>query len=143
MPDLDENGIWINSSGVRREDLIGETPTLIYFWSISCHICKKSQPFINQLRDELREDLQVISVHTSLSEADNDLSAIRKMALEKKITEPLYVDLDETLSNIFNFRYVPAYYVFDKQGILRHSQSGTGKVDLLRRRLDRILKENS
>lgn len=143
MPDLDESGTWINSSGVRTEDLIGQIPTLIYFWSISCELCEKSLPLINQLRDELQGKLQVISVHTSLSESDNNLPAIREAALEKNITEPLFVDLDETLSTTFNFRYVPAYYVFDENGMLRHSQSGSGKIHLLRRRLERVLKENS
>ncbi|MBR3120017.1 MAG: TlpA family protein disulfide reductase [Oceanobacillus sp.] len=142
MPELGES-MWINSSGVRREDIIGEIPTLIYFWSISCGSCKKSIPSINQIRDELKGKLNVISVHTPLSESDNDLSKVRSAVVEKNITDPVLVDMDERLSDSFNFRYVPAYYVFDKAGMLRHAQSGSGGIALLRRRLERVLKENS
>lgn len=31
---------------------MGEKPTLIHFWSVSCHLCKEAMPEVNKLRDE-------------------------------------------------------------------------------------------
>ena len=46
-----------------------------------------------------------------------------------------------TLTDKFDNQYVPAYYVFDKDGQLRHFQAGGGGMKMLEKRVNRVLDE--
>ncbi|KYD29753.1 hypothetical protein B4110_1323 [Parageobacillus toebii] len=41
----------------------------------------------------------------------------------------------------FENQYVPAYYVFDAEGKLRHFQAGGSGMKLLEKRVNRVLEE--
>lgn len=138
MPEMDGAVKWLNNE-VTREDLVGEKPTLIHFWSVSCHLCKEAMPDINELRDEYEEDLNVVAVHMPRSEDDLDMQVIEQVAQGHDISQPIYVDSEHKLTEAFENQYVPAYYVFDKEGQLRHFQAGGSGMKMLRKRLNRVL----
>ncbi|PPA72223.1 TlpA family protein disulfide reductase [Jeotgalibacillus proteolyticus] len=138
MPELTGATKWFNGE-VSRDELVGEKPTLIHFWSVSCHLCKEAMPEINELRDEYEDDLNVVAVHMPRSEDDLDLGVIEQVALGHDISQPVYVDSDHKLTEAFENQYVPAYYVFDKEGQLRHFQAGGSGMKMLRKRLNRVL----
>lgn len=140
MPELTGATEWLNGQ-VTKEELIGEKPTLIHFWSISCHLCKEAMPQVNQFRDEYSDKLNVIAVHMPRSEDDLDLAEIKKVAAEHDITQPIYVDSEHKLNEAFENQYVPAYYVFDKDGVLRHFQAGGSGMKMLTKRVNRVLDE--
>lgn len=142
MPPLEGATEWLNNE-VKREELIGDKPTLIHFWSISCHMCKEAMPEINQFRDQYKEQLNVIAVHMPRSEDDLNIEKIKEVAAEHDITQPIYVDNEHKLTNAFENQYVPAYYVFDKTGALRHFQAGGSGMKMLTKRVDRVLSEAS
>ncbi|MCA1012586.1 TlpA family protein disulfide reductase [Halobacillus halophilus] len=139
MPDLPEATTWYNSEPLTKEDLIGDKPTLIHFWSVSCGMCKEAMPNVNEFRDEYGDDLNVIAVHMPRSEKDLDLDQIQEVAKEHGITQPIYVDNRHALTDAFDNQYVPAYYVFDEEGNLRHFQAGGGGMKMLRKRVNRVL----
>ncbi|PSL50860.1 thiol-disulfide isomerase/thioredoxin [Salsuginibacillus halophilus] len=138
MPNLEGATMWLNGE-VNKDELIGEKPTLIHFWSVSCGMCKESMPSINEFRDEYSEDLNVISVHMPRSEKDLDLETIKENVNTYGITQPTFVDNDHKLTDAFANEYVPAYYVFDKDGELRHFQAGGGGMKMLTKRVNRVL----
>lgn len=140
MPELTGATEWLNGQ-VTKEELIGEKPTLIHFWSISCHLCKEAMPQVNQFRDEYNGKLNVIAVHMPRSEDDLDLEEIKKVVAEHDITQPIYVDSEHKLNDAFENQYVPAYYVFDKEGVLRHFQAGGSGMKMLTKRVNRVLDE--
>lgn len=140
MPTLDGATEILNDT-VTREDLIGEKPTLIHFWSVSCYLCKEAMPDINELRDEYDDRLNVVAVHMPRSEEDLDLTVIEKMAESHDIIQPILVDSKHVITDAFENKYVPAYYVFDKEGKLRHFQAGGSGMPMLRKRLERVLNE--
>ncbi|MDE3838352.1 thiol-disulfide oxidoreductase [Bacillus methanolicus] len=140
MPELNGATAWLNGE-VTREQLIGEKPTLIHFWSISCHLCKEAMPQVNQFRDEFKDKLNVVAVHMPRSENDLDIEDIKKVAAEHEITQPIFVDSEFKLADAFENQYVPAYYVFDKDGNLRHYQAGGGGMKMLEKRVNRVLSE--
>ncbi|WP_170006799.1 TlpA family protein disulfide reductase [Bacillus fonticola] len=140
MPELTGETAWLNGQ-VTKEELIGEKPTLIHFWSVSCHLCKEAMPEVNELRDEHKEDLNVVSVHMPRSEKDLDMGVIEQTAAEHDISQSIFVDSDHKLTDVFENQYVPAYYVFDKEGKLRHFQAGGSGMKMLRKRLGRVLDE--
>ncbi|KAB7707891.1 redoxin domain-containing protein [Bacillus aerolatus] len=140
MPELIGAKAWINGE-VTKEGLVGDKPTLIHFWSVSCHLCKEAMPEINDLRDTYDDELNVVAVHMPRSEDDLDMGVIEQMALGHDITQPIYVDSEHKLTDAFENKYVPAYYVFDKDGKLRHFQAGGSGMEMLKKRIDRVLEK--
>lgn len=138
MPELVGATEWLNGE-VTRVQLVGEKPTLFHFWSISCHLCKEAMPNVNEFRDLYKDQLNVIAVHMPRSEKDLDLEEIKKVAAEHEITQPIFVDSAHKLTDAFENKYVPAYYVFDSEGQLRHFQAGGGGMKMLTKRVNRVL----
>ncbi|UAL48861.1 TlpA disulfide reductase family protein [Sutcliffiella horikoshii] len=137
MPELTGATEWINEE-ITMDELKGKA-TLIHFWSVSCHLCKEAMPEINELRDEYDDDLNVIAVHMPRSEDDLDMGVIRSMAMGHDITQPIFVDSEHKLTEAFENKYVPAYYVFDEEGKLRHFQAGGSGMKMLKKRINRVL----
>jgi len=140
MPELTGATAWLNGEKVKSE-LVGEKPTLIHFWSVSCHLCKEAMPDVNEFRDRFKEDLNVVAVHMPRSEDDLDLDLIKSSAAEHDITQPIFVDSEMKLTDAFGNEHVPAYYVFDKDGQLRHFQAGGSGMKMLEKRVNRVLDE--
>ncbi|PFA68876.1 thiol-disulfide oxidoreductase [Bacillus sp. AFS015802] len=140
MPELTGATEWLNGE-VTKEDLVGEKPTLIHFWSISCHLCKEAMPQVNEFRDRYSDKLNVMAVHMPRSEDDLNLEEIKKVAAQHDITQPIFVDSEHKLTDAFENQYVPAYYVFDKEGNLRHFQAGGSGMKMLEKRVNRVLDE--
>jgi len=140
MPELNGAVEWLNGQ-LTKEELIGEKPTLIHFWSVSCHLCKEAMPQVNEFRDQYRDKLNVVAVHMPRSEDDLNLEDIKKVAAEHDITQPIFVDSEHKLTDAFENQYVPAYYVFDKTGALRHFQAGGSGMKMLEKRVNRVLTE--
>lgn len=138
MPELSGATEWINGE-VSKSDLVGDKPTLIHFWSVSCGLCKEAMPSINQFRDDYKDELNVIAVHMPRSEKDLDLAQIKEVAAEHDITQPIFVDNAHALTDAFENEYVPAYYVFDAEGKLRHYQAGGDGMKMLTKRVNRVL----
>ncbi len=138
MPQLDGATHWLNSGHITKGDLVGK-PTLFHFWSVSCDLCKIALPEINQLRDHYRGRLNVIGVHMPRSDEDLYLEEVKDVARDYEILHPIYVDNDHILTDIFSVRYVPAYFIFDEIGKLRHYQSGDSTIKMLLKRIDRLM----
>ncbi|ARK22573.1 TlpA family protein disulfide reductase [Sporosarcina ureae] len=140
MPELQGATTWLNGE-TSKSELIGEKPTLIHFWSVSCHMCKEAMPDVNNFRDQYKDELNVVAVHMPRSEDDVDLEQIKTVAAEHDITQPIFVDSELKLNDAFENQYVPAYYVFDKDGQLRHFQAGGSGMKMLEKRVNRVLDE--
>lgn len=140
MPELNGATKWLNGQ-VSREDLVGDKPTLIHFWSISCHLCKEAMPAVNEFRDQYSKKLNVLAVHMPRSEDDLNIDEIKKVAAEHDITQSIFVDNEHILTDTLENQYVPAYYVFDREGKLRHFQAGGSGMKMLEKRVNRVLAE--
>ncbi|TCP24526.1 thiol-disulfide isomerase/thioredoxin [Scopulibacillus darangshiensis] len=138
MPELEGAAAWLNGE-VEKSDLIGNKPTLIHFWSVSCQLCKEAMPNVNEFRDNYKDELNVVAVHMPRSEKDLNIDQIKEVAEEHGITQPIYVDNQHKLTDAFDNQYVPAYYVFDEEGKLRHFQAGGGGMKMLTKRVNRVL----
>lgn len=138
MPELTGATQWLNGE-VSKEDLIGEKPTLFHFWSVSCHLCKEGMAGVNEFYEKYHDRLNVVSVHMPRSEQDLDIEKIKKIATEYQIIHPIFVDSQHKLTDAFENKFVPAYYVFDKEGQLRHFQAGGGGIKMLTKRVNRVL----
>ncbi|OQM46376.1 thiol-disulfide oxidoreductase [Anoxybacillus sp. UARK-01] len=140
MPTLNGATAYVNGT-VTNEDLIGKKPTLIHFWSVSCHVCKEAMPQVNEFRNRYKDVLNVVAVHVPRSERDLDIDLVRRTAEEHGMTQPILVDNEHHITDAFENQYVPAYYVFDAEGKLRHFQAGGSGMKMLEKRVNRVLEE--
>ncbi|MBT2695337.1 TlpA disulfide reductase family protein [Bacillus sp. ISL-55] len=140
MPEISGATEWLNGE-FTREQLVGEKPTLIHFWSISCHLCKVAMPSVNELRENYKDRLNVMSVHMPRSDKDMNMEEIKQVAAEHQISHPTFIDGEHKLTAAFENQYVPAYYLFDRNGLLRHFQAGGSGLKMLEKRVDRVLEE--
>ncbi|GGJ98085.1 thiol-disulfide oxidoreductase YkuV [Lentibacillus kapialis] len=139
MPELGHSGKWLNSKPLFKHDLIGHKPIVIYFWSVSCDTCKKAMPKVNELCDAYNEQLAVIGVHMPRTERDQDLSEVQSVVKSYNVSFPILIDHDHSLTNQFQNKYVPGYYLFDTNGKLRYRHSGSGGLQLLQKRISRLI----
>ncbi|MCE4048460.1 MULTISPECIES: TlpA disulfide reductase family protein [Bacillaceae] len=140
MPELTGATAWLNKEQ-SKADLIGDKPTLIHFWSVSCYLCKEIMSQFNAFRDEYSEKLHFIAVHIPRVEQDLNMDTIKATAEEYGITQPIFIDNEHKLADAFENEYVPSYYVFDLTGELRHFQAGGSGMKMLEKRVNRVLDE--
>ena len=141
MPELVGATTWLNSKPLTMQMLLGK-PTIIHFWSVSCTLCKTVMPTLNHFRQQYDELINVIAVHMPRGNEDLDIQKISAQAEQHAITQPIFIDNELLLSDAFQNRFVPAYYVFDSNGKLRHYQAGEGGIKLLEKRVNRIIRES-
>lgn len=143
LPSLEGAAAWINGEP-KPEDLAGR-PVLVHFWSISCYLCHDVVEQVNAWRDKYEKDgLIFIAVHQPRSEAELDLEAVKKDALEEmKLAQPCAIDNDHAIVERFQNQFVPAYYLFDRTHHLRHFQAGDKGYDRIESAIERILHEES
>jgi thiol-disulfide isomerase/thioredoxin len=146
MPSLDGATEWFGATQAQTEAEMQGRPTLIHFWATSCDICKENMSRVAGWRDELTgKGLRVIAVHMPRYESDTDVEQVRDTIATFQITEPCAVDNEHKLRDAFqnDQGYVPAYYLFDREGKLRGFAAGEKGLDLLKATLDRVLAQTS
>lgn len=142
MPGFGGATEWFGATQAHAELSVQGHPTIVHFWSVSCGTCKENLPKLAQWRDERKEDgLRVIAIHMPRYEADTDVEIVRDAIATYGITEPCAVDNEHQLKDAFqnDQGYVPAYYLFDKEGKLRGFAAGERGLDVLKSALDRVL----
>lgn len=138
MPELNGASQWINGK-LSKHDLIGKKPTLIHFWSASCELCKESLAKIKAFRDEYKDRLNVLAVHMPQVKEDHDVKEIKDIVKEYDMTQPLFIDNERKLSDVFENDSVPAYFVFDHEGKLSHFQAGNAHMNTLANQINHLL----
>jgi thiol-disulfide isomerase/thioredoxin len=145
-PSFEGASEWLNGSAAEAEVFVEGQPTLIHFWSVSCHICKENMPRVSEWRDKFKDQgLRVVAVHLPRYEADTDVEAVKKAIADHNINEFCAVDNDHKLKDAFQNEhgYVPAYYLFDAQGKLKSFAAGERGLDMLNAALNRVLEASA
>ena len=141
MPSLDGATEWFNATEAQAVEESKGRPTLVYFWSVSCGICKENMPKVAEWRDHFREaGLRVIAVHMPRYEADTDVESVREAIATYDIIEPCAVDNEHKLKDAFlnDQGYVPAYYLFDAEDKLKSFAAGERGLDMLKSAVERM-----
>jgi thiol-disulfide isomerase/thioredoxin len=146
MPALDGATEWFGATQAHAEAEAQGHPTLVHFWSVSCHVCKENLPRIAEWREARRASgLRVIAVHMPRYEADTDTEGVRDAIAKYDITEPCAVDNQHKLRDAFGNEqgYVPAYYLFDAEGKLKSFAAGERGFSMVAAALERLLAQTS
>ena len=140
LPSLEGGTDWFNSEPITNEQLAGK-PVLIHFWSISCGTCKESLPEINRWLETYKpQGLQIISVHMPRQESDTKVESIKESMDEWEVKQPCVVDNWHEITNRFENKYVPAYYLFDEEHKMRDFKAGEKAVKMVEQAIERVLK---
>ena len=139
MPSLDGGTDWFNSESINTEDLQGSS-VLVHFWAVSCGICKESLPDIAGWIEKYKpQGLKVIAIHMPRQESDTNVEAVKENIQEYDLKWPCVVDNWHTITDAFENKFVPAFYIFDANQKLRHFQAGEKAAKMVEPVLDRLL----
>ncbi|MEI6914677.1 MAG: TlpA disulfide reductase family protein [Armatimonadota bacterium] len=139
LPSIGAATDWINGE-IGSGDLLG-APSLVYFWAVSCHICKDNLPKLAQWRDKYGDDLQMVGIHMPRQEEDTDIEAVKKAIEDYSIPDPVGIDNTHSVGEAFENSFWPAYFLFDKDGKLRSRTAGDVGLDMLQKTLDKVMTE--
>src|SRR5699024_12491737 len=106
MPELGGATVWYNSEPIQKRDLIGNEPTRIHYWSVSCDLCKKSMPNVNEFRKAYTDELTVNAVHMPRSGKELNRAEVKKVAAEHDIPQPSHADNKHLVTDARNLRGV-------------------------------------
>jgi len=135
-PDLAGATEWINREP-DPEALTG-VPVLVHFWAVSCHICHENMPALAAWRERYGPlGLAVVAIHMPRQESDTDVERVREDVRALGLTEPCAIDNTHALADAFDNRFVPAYFLFDREGRLRSRAAGDAGLAMLERALAR------
>ncbi|WP_040979826.1 TlpA family protein disulfide reductase [Oceanobacillus jeddahense] len=119
--------------------LSNEKPVLVIFWSVSCSSCGYFLRKLDAIPEIKSKKVIPILIHTHLEGEQVSLSVIKNKLNQLHIEGVYLDDVEDHLTNIFQFRYVPALYLFDKQEKLRFKQIGKNSTNLIEQRLRRLI----
>lgn len=140
IPALEGAVEWVNGQ-VRAEDLRG-TPTIVHFWSISCGSCHEIMEHVKTWKQRYGEQgVRFVGIHMPRSERDTDAQAVKDDIAEMQIDWPQAIDSRHAIVNAFDNKYVPAFYLFNEEGVLRHFQAGDRGQKMLEAAVDRVLRQ--
>jgi thiol-disulfide isomerase/thioredoxin len=123
MPSLEGATEWFNATTI-PEVQPGQT-ALVHFFAVSCHICHETMHDVIRIKDEYAgQGLVTFAIHMPRYEADTDVSLVRKDIEEYGIAQPLAVDNQHAITNRFENEYVPAFFVFGSDGLLKFRTAG-------------------
>ena len=114
-----EPGAWLNSAPLTLTDLQGQV-VLVDFWTFDCWNCYRSIPWLKALEERFKADpFTVIGVHTPEFDHERKLGNVRAKVTEFELTHPVMIDNDFSYWRAMGNRYWPAFYLIDKQGVVR------------------------
>ncbi len=130
MPALAGATEWLPAAPA-REDLAGR-PVLVYFWAVSCHICHDRMPALAAIRERYApQGLRLVAIHMPRQESDMDVAAVRSEIAALGITDPCAIDNEHGLADAFENRFLPAFFLFDRDGLLRSRAAGDAGLGIL------------
>ncbi|MCG0239236.1 MAG: redoxin domain-containing protein [Firmicutes bacterium] len=117
-----------------------ERPVLIHFWSVSCHICHQTMPALLSYRERYGpQGLVFIGVHMPRFESETDVAKVQADIARFGIAHPVAVDNQHALAEAFQNEYVPAFFLFDREGKLFFRTAGDKGFEKLEGKIQQLL----
>jgi len=139
MPSLEGGTDWFNSKPLSKSDFVGFT-TLVHFWAISCGSCKESLPDVNRWLEKFStKGLKILSVHMPRQESDTNVAAVEEAVKDYDVKQACVVDNWHAITDAFENKFVPAFYLFDRNSKLRHFQAGERAAKMVEPVIERVL----
>ncbi|MDI3327043.1 MAG: redoxin domain-containing protein [Alicyclobacillaceae bacterium] len=137
FPGLDGATQWIGADGPPAFE--AGKPILVHFWAVSCHICHETLPDLLAYRDRFVPlGLQLVSVHMPRQEADTDVQKVLQDVEEYGIHHAVAVDNEHRIADAYENQYVPAFFLFDREGKLKFRAAGDRGLQNVEKKLEEL-----
>ena len=136
MPELTGETYIFNRMKEKQE---GKKVTLIYFWSASCQQCEQSVAKLKEMQAIFQNQIAIYTIHMPRTKQDHQLNEVENKIKKLDIPFPVYVDNEFKLTNSFDNRIVPAFYIFDENQQLRFFKAGMITTRLLQQKIQRLI----
>jgi thiol-disulfide isomerase/thioredoxin len=120
------NEVWLNSEPKRLADIRSKV-VLVEFWTFGCYNCRNVEPYVKEWHKKYAsQGLVVIGVHSPEFSYEQDVENVKRYVQDHDIRYPVTIDNEFVTWDRFGNRYWPAFYLIDKQGIIRYVRFGEG-----------------
>ena len=132
---------WVNAGPVTTDSLKGRV-VLLDFWTFDCWNCYRSFPWLNDLEERFSgRDFTVIGIHSPEFAHEKDRDNLVAKVKEYGLKHPVMMDNDLGYWRALGNRYWPAFYLVDKEGLVRYLHVGeTHKGDRRARAIEEDLR---
>jgi len=111
----------LDGQTVRLSDFRGKKAILLNFWATWCAPCRLEMPTMDTAYQEYKgRDLEVLAV--SLDAGSQ--SGVKNFMHELRLSFPALLDPDMEVLRLYRQFSIPATFLIDKQGIVRHREVG-------------------
>ncbi|OAI52453.1 hypothetical protein AYO47_06155 [Planctomyces sp. SCGC AG-212-M04] len=146
-PELVDTGKWINSDGVKPDELKGKV-VVVHFYACGCINCIHNYPAYLDWQSRFRgQDFVMVGVHTPETLAERDIAKVKEKAAAEKFEFPVLIDVDSKNWDAWGNSIWPTVYLIDKAGRLRTYWTGelnwegaTGEAQM-RKRIEELIAE--
>ncbi len=143
MPRIPKLGkeFWINADPEIVDNLKGKV-VVVDFWEYTCINCIRTLPYIKEWnRRYADKGLLILGVHAPEFEFGKKRENVENAVMKFVLKYPIVLDNNYAIWKIFENRYWPAKYIFDKNGILRYQHFGEGSYGETEKMIQNLLKE--
>lgn len=133
---------FINSKGIRLQDLIGKKVILIDFWTFSCINCLRTLPYLRLWHEKYEKlGLTIIGVHTPEFEFEKQIENVTKAVGHYGIKYPVVLDNDYATWKVYDNHHWPSKYLIDIDGFVVYKHAGEGAYQEIETKLQDLLEE--
>lgn len=111
----------LDGQTVRLSDFRGKKAILLNFWATWCAPCRLEMPTMDKVYQAYKsQGLEILAVN--LDAGSN--SAVKDFMHELNLSFPALLDPDMEVLRLYRQFSIPATFLIDKQGIVRHREVG-------------------
>ena len=132
---------WINSREIKSMRELRGKVVLVDFWTYSCFNCVNTFPYVQGWHEKFADEgLVVLGIHAPEFAFERDANNVKNAAKKYGLTYPIAQDNGFKLWRAYKNRYWPAFYLIDKQGMVRYTHFGEGQYKQMEAAIASLLK---
>jgi len=132
---------WINSSEIKSMRELRGKVVLIDFWTYSCFNCVNTFPYVQGWHEKFaKEGLVVLGIHAPEFDFERNSNNVKNAVKKYGLTYPIALDNGFKLWRAYRNRFWPAFYLIDKQGMVRYTHFGEGRYKEMEAAIVSLLK---
>ncbi len=130
---------WFNSEPVIISALRGRV-ILVNFWDYTCTRSQRALPYVKEWSRKYEQyGLIVIGVHTPKFPFGKNPGLVQRAIERHEISYPVVADNEGIIAHNYASRTLPSFFLIDKHGFIRHSNTAEGHYTATERILQALL----
>ena len=132
---------WINSKEIDSMQELRGKVVLVDFWTYSCFNCVNTFPYVQSWHEKFADQgLVVLGIHAPEFDFERNSKNVQNAVKKHGLTYPIALDNGFKLWRAYKNRYWPAFYLIDKEGMVRYTHFGEGRYKEMETAIASLLK---